>query len=83
MNKISQSRHIAFKCIDCGTINVFPHQRGDGNVCMKCKGYIMPIGDAIVYTKNSISVDIKLDITKLDEALDKAREIAGILDRVK
>ena len=37
---------IAFKCLVCGKLNVFPANRPDGNTCKYCGGHIAPIGYA-------------------------------------
>lgn len=37
---------IAFKCLICGKLNVFPAKRADGNKCVYCGGHITAIGYA-------------------------------------
>lgn len=37
---------IAFKCLVCGKLNVFPANRPDGNTCKYCGGHIAAIGYA-------------------------------------
>lgn len=37
---------IAFECISCGKLNVFPANRADGNTCTFCGGQLKPIGYA-------------------------------------
>lgn len=59
---IDMSKYVAFKCMHCGKINIFPSNRTDGNVCIDCKGCLMPIGDALIYeskNKKSDSPPIK------------------------
>lgn len=85
------NKEIAFKCLECGTINVYPDKRGDGNSCIKCGGIITPIGEAVVYQprltyqsskKNEISINIKVDTTELDVALNKVRELRSNIGNV-
>lgn len=34
--------------MDCKTINLFPQNKADGHCCVKCKGYLVPIGNAVI-----------------------------------
>lgn len=74
--------YIALRCDKCGLVNVFPSIIGDGNRCIECKGPLTPIGDARVYKKKnqSIRIDVEVDTTQIDKALEKARELAMIVD---
>ena len=74
---MANSRYIAFRCIDCGLINVYPSNTCDGHKC-KCGGIITPVGDAYVHSKRDCTVNIKVDTTELDIALDKARELNNL-----
>lgn len=85
---MSKARFIAFKCLECGMINVIDSWHGDGNKCIKCEGILKPIGDAMVVDKrrsnvinNSITIKINADTTQLDNALDKAKELSDILGK--
>lgn len=44
---------LAFKCIECEKISVFPASRADGNKCTFCGGCITPIGYAKEVKKNA------------------------------
>lgn len=78
---------MAYECLDCGLINVFPSKTGDGNRCIKCDGCIVPIGYAVINKPiakiNNIEIGIQVDTTELDNALDKARELESIIDGLK
>jgi hypothetical protein len=37
----------AYKCLSCNTINIFSGPMKDGHNCIKCKGPLAPIGEAI------------------------------------
>ena len=39
---------LAFRCLACEKISVFPASRADGNVCEYCGGHIVPMGFAKV-----------------------------------
>lgn len=66
-------RHTAFKCGECGVINVFESNRSEGSRCMKCSGYLMPISECIVKSdiKNTLKVGIAVDTNDIDKALKK------------
>jgi len=66
-------KHIAFKCCECGVINVYESYRGDGNSCMRCGGTLNPIGDCVVHcnSKNVLVYKISIDTTDIDRALKK------------
>lgn len=74
-------KYIGFKCLDCGTISVYPSIIADGNSCIKCKGPITPIGEARVYKKRSqsIAIGVDVDTTQLDIALEKAEKLAKLM----
>lgn len=65
-------KHMAFKCCECGVINVFESYRQDGNRCMKCDGYLNPIGNCLVHNiSNILKVGISVDTLDIDKALKK------------
>ncbi|MVX62251.1 hypothetical protein GKZ28_00865 [Clostridium chromiireducens] len=66
-------KYIAFKCCECGVINVFDSYRSDGNRCMKCGGYLAPIGQCVIKDnkKNVLGGRITVDTTDIDTALKK------------
>jgi len=35
---------IAFKCLECNEIDIFPARTADGRRCKECSGYLKPIG---------------------------------------
>jgi hypothetical protein len=74
MSKTKHKEYIAFKCMECNIINVFPKARADGNRCIECGGVIGPIGNARVHEecKAYMNIGINVDTTELDKALDKA-----------
>lgn len=76
--------NIAFKCMECGLINIFPKKHGDGNRC-KCGGNLIPIGYAVVSKDcdSTINIGVDVDTTELDKALNKARELSSIIDGLK
>ena len=67
----------AFRCINCGNVNVFNSKYSDGVCCMKCNGALVPMGEAIVKESNKkvqgLSVKFNVDTTELDAALEKAK----------
>lgn len=67
-----KDKYIAFKCLECGMINVYPNTIRDGNNCIKCNGYITAIGEARLYKKSkpSITVDINVNQEPLLEVID-------------
>lgn len=77
MDKVIHEKHIAFKCMECGMVNVFPNSTTDGHRCIECGGCIGSIGHARVYKKrnNSIKIGVNVDTTQLDEALEKAERL--------
>ena len=72
---------IAFKCLDCGIINVITKYKCDGHRCIECGGIIGPIGEARVYeSRNDImAIGINVDTTQVDIALEKAKELYKIV----
>ncbi|WMJ83393.1 hypothetical protein ACS3UN_09990 [Oscillospiraceae bacterium LTW-04] len=40
--------YTAVKCLKCGKINLFPFNMADGCNCVSCRGYTVPIGDAVI-----------------------------------
>lgn len=43
---MNKDKYIAFKCLECGKINVFNAATADGHKCMDCNGHLIPIGYA-------------------------------------
>jgi hypothetical protein len=83
MNKVRPKEYIAFNCLICGMIKVFPSSHSDGNGCIECGGHLKPIGNAMVKNKcnnKGIDVAVNVDTTQLDEALEKARELVRLID---
>ncbi|GEM_PF-3728404 len=84
---------IAFKCLDCGMINVFPQWQPDGHNCMSCGGILTPIGSAMVSVdkKNAITIQVKAEgldeiecqlrriRTSIEEVEDKSKRIASMM----
>ena len=72
-------KHIAFKCFDCGSIQIHEKKFSDGNSCKVCNGYLEVMGEALVVNKalnrNVLSVGIEVDTTKVDIAIDKLKEL--------
>lgn len=70
-------RSNAFRCINCGNVNVFNPKYSDRLCCMKCNGPLVPMGEAIVKESNKkvqgLSVKFNVDTTELDAALEKAK----------
>ena len=68
---------IAYKCSECGIINVFDEGFGDGERCLKCGGFILPIGEAKVKSRHERVLKLKIDVddSQLDKALEKIKEI--------
>lgn len=44
---------LAFRCLDCEKISVYPERSGDGRTCANCGGHITPIG----YAKKAVKLD--------------------------
>lgn len=44
---------LAFRCLECEKVNVFPAGRGDGRPCWHCGGHIVPIGYAKAVKQNA------------------------------
>ena len=38
------NNQIAFKCLDCNEINIFPTKKQDGNRCKSCNGQLLFMG---------------------------------------
>jgi len=81
LKTIRRKKYIAYKCGKCGIISVFPSAIGDGNTCIECSGYILPIGEARVHEKanTTMTIGINVDTTQLDEAMDKAEKLNALL----
>ncbi|HBI7026659.1 TPA: hypothetical protein K8M70_000290 [Clostridium perfringens] len=62
---------IAYKCSECGIINVFDEGFGDGERCLKCGGFILPIGEARVKSRHErvSKLKIEIDSNKLKKVL--------------
>lgn len=74
---------IAFRCMDCGNINVFALNRQDGNSCLGCRSSkLKPIGHSMVDSRvktmgdskvkhmkeNEITIKVVVDTTDIDRA---------------
>jgi len=85
VNKVRVKEYIAFKCLECGMISLFPSSHPDGNSCIKCRGYLAPIGKAMVdnrYNSKGIDLNLNIDTSQLDEALEKAKELKKITNKI-
>ncbi|ELU5587483.1 hypothetical protein ACV3R5_10745 [Clostridium perfringens] len=61
----------AYKCQKCGVINVVNTKFRDGLNCERCKGPLIPIGDAVVKeSNNKINMSVELDTTELLRELE-------------
>ncbi|WP_419867575.1 hypothetical protein [Clostridium perfringens] len=61
----------AYKCQKCGIINVVNTKFRDGLNCERCKGPLIPIGDAVVKESNKkINMSVELDTTELLRELE-------------
>lgn len=65
--------HLAFRCIECGTVNIFKKKCSDGHVCMNCKGYLELIGEAITSNgpTRTMTMTVNVDTTEIDRAMVK------------
>jgi len=70
--------HIAFRCLECKVISVFPTQKSDGRRCLECGGHIIPFGHAKVHGKtiSEMNIDVKVNTKQLDKASKKAKKLA-------
>ncbi len=68
---------IACRCIECGIINVFDKGFVDGERCLKCGGFISPIGEAEVKSRHERVLKLKIDLddSQLDKVLEKIKSI--------
>lgn len=76
-----RNKYIAFKCLECGVISVYPSIAADGRQCIDCKGVIAPIGNARVDERRSqsISIGVDVDTTQLDIAIEKAERLSELM----
>lgn len=75
------NKYIAFRCLECGVISVYPSRTADGRRCIDCNGFITPIGEARVNKKRSqsISIGVDVDTTQLDIAIEKAERLSKLI----
>jgi hypothetical protein len=75
------NKYIAFRCLECGVLSVYPSRTADGRCCIECNGYITPVGEARVYKKRSQSINIGVDVdtTQLDIAIQKAERLSKLM----
>lgn len=66
----------AYKCLECGHFTI---SRLDGQRCSKCKGAVVPMGNATNADKNKLmSVDISVkDMDIFKQVMDLLKEIYG------
>ena len=77
--------NLAFRCIKCGTVNVFKKKHSDGNSCMNCRGHLEYIGEAI--TSNgpcrTMRMTVNVDTTEIDKAMQKTEVLYKQISEVQ
>ena len=70
--------YIAFKCLECGLVSIFPSNKCDGHGCIDCGGFITPLAKAKIYGKriSEMNIDVKVNTKQLDKASKKAKKLA-------
>ena len=65
-------------------ISIYPAKTADGNTCLSCNGRTMPMGYAMIKNRkaNNFTVNIEVDMTDIDKALKKFKEMERISDKV-
>ena len=71
-------KYIAFRCLECKIISVFPSLISDGRKCLECDGHILPFGQAKVQPQriSEMNIDVKVNTKQLDKTLKKADKLA-------
>lgn len=65
-------KYVALECNKCGLIEVFPeYKRYEGLNCEKCKGALIPKGEAKVFERKESSLNLKVNID--DMQLEKLK----------
>lgn len=77
--------HLAFRCIKCGAVNVFKKKHSDGRSCMKCKGHLEFIGEAI--TPNgpcrTMTMTVNVNTTEIEKAMQKTEVLYKQISEVQ
>lgn len=58
---------LAFKCLACGDISVFPSRKADGNRCLACDSQIVPFGWVHLAKGTEKQIHISVNINGADE----------------
>lgn len=82
-----KDRDVLYECMGCSGMNVFPEHKQDGATCMRCGAGLIARNHVMVYREsskktklNDIAVNVKVDTTEIDKALEKMKELLGHTD---
>ncbi|MEG0297411.1 MAG: hypothetical protein RR620_11900 [Clostridium sp.] len=83
-----KSNKTAYKCLHCDAISIFKGKAKDGRNCIKCKGCLLPIGEAYVdyeekLNKANINMKVKVDTRSVDIALNKINRLERKVSTLK
>lgn len=61
----------AYKCENCGHINVFKSYKIDGIRCVRCEGNLICLGDCTAEKDKDVSIKIGCDTSEIDKAIKR------------
>lgn len=83
-----KSNKTAYKCLHCDAISVFKGKSKDGLNCIKCRGCLLPIGEAYVdndkkLNETNVNIKVKVDTSSVDIALNKINRLEHKVSTLK